>query len=194
MPVVFNSSSNKHGGSAFIASFVDHPVDVAFADQQSDEHIVLFLRRHPITNVGWILSALFLIFAPFFLFPFVEQINLIPFDFPPAYGFIFTLFWYLGTFAFIIMKFIFWYYNVNIITNKRVIDIDFIYLLYRENTATNITQIEDVTSKVGGFLRSIFDFGDIFVQTAGNEPNIEFLAVPHPSKIVRTINNLMGTT
>lgn len=175
-----------------MASFVDHPVDVAFADQETDEQIILFLRRHPITNIGWILSALFLTAAPIFIFPLLAEINLIPFDFPPAYGFIFTLFWYLGTFAFILMKFIFWYYNVNIVTNKRVVDIDFIYLLYREITGTRITQIEDVTSKVGGFLRSIFDYGDVFVQTAGTEPNIEFLSVPHPSRVVKTINNLMG--
>ena len=59
-------------------------------------------------------------------------------------------------------------------------------------TATTISKIEDVTSKVGGFFRSIFDYGNILVQTAGEEPNIEFLGVPHPSQIVKIINELMG--
>lgn len=184
-------SAVKPQGSAFIASYVPHPIDAAFSIQEQTETIVLFLRKHPITNIGWIIFSIFLILSPTFLFPFLTSINFIPFNFPAAYSFIFTLFWYLGTFAFILMKFIFWYYNVNIVTNERVLDINFIYLLYSETSATTIEKIEEVTARVGGLFRSIFDYGDVLVQTAGEYENIEFKAIPHPNQVVETINHLM---
>jgi hypothetical protein len=80
---------------------------------------------------------------------------------------------------------------VGLITNERIVDVDFYNVLYKEVTATRIEKIEDVTSKSGGFIESFFHYGDVFVQTAGNELNIEFLEVPSPSRVVRIINDLM---
>ena len=38
---------------------------------------------------------------------------------------------------------------------------------------------------------SFFDYGDAYVQTAAEMPNIEFVAVPHPAKVVETISDLL---
>ena len=53
-------------------------------------------------------------------------------------------------------------------------------------------KIEDVTSKTGGFLSSIFDYGNVFVQTAGTEANIEFVNIPKPSQVAQIINSLIN--
>ncbi|MBI4999751.1 PH domain-containing protein, partial [Candidatus Gottesmanbacteria bacterium] len=99
--------------------------------------------------------------------------------------------WYLVTFGFALVSFITWYFNVYIVTNERIVDVDFLHLLYKELSSTRIARIQDVTYKLGGVFRALFDFGDVFIQTAGTEPNFDFLAVPHPEAVVRKIAELM---
>lgn len=170
-----------------LASYIAKPVGVAFETQGRDEEIVLLLRRHPVTQLKWILFSFFLILLPLIGIPFVLEAEILP-KFVTFNLLVFLiLFWYIGTFGYSFMKFLLWFYNVNIVTNQRLVDIDFPFLLLKESTATRIEQIEDVTHKRGGFLRTILDFGDVFVQTAGAKPNIEFLDIPSPDKVVREI-------
>ena len=175
-----------------LSAFLIRPLGVRFAAQEKKEKIILLLRRHPVTNLPWIAFLIFLLLAPSFLFPLLGFLKIIPAALPFELKLIVTLFWYLGCFGFFLVQFLLWYFNVNIITNKRIIDIDFIYLLYKETTATRIAQVEDVTYKMGGIVRTIFNFGDVFIHTAGPEQNIEFLAVPRPVQVTKTIVELMG--
>lgn len=200
MPVVFNTPQPIATSTAAapmhhhfpLASFMRRPFGIYFANQQQNEIILLFLRKHPITQVGWILASIILIVAPFFLFPIIQNAFPALSIFPPVFGLIASLLWYLIAFVFIFIKFILWYYNVNIVTNRRIIDIDFPYLLVQEQTETDISHIEDVTEKRAGALSTIFDYGNVFVQTAGTEVNIEFLQVPHPRDVTKVILDLMG--
>ena len=200
MPVIFEASKKKkekerkldhmareHPLSAFLVK----PLGVRFAAQEKKEKIVLLLRQHPITNLSWMAFLIMLLLVPPLLLPVFISLGIIP-VLPSSFKLIATLFWYLGCFGFFLVNFLLWYFNVNIITNKRIIDIDFVYLLYKETTATRITQVEDVTYKMGGIIRTIFNFGDVFVHTAGPEQNIEFLGVPKPTEVTKKIVELMG--
>ena len=100
-----------------------------------------------------------------------------------------VLVWYLFTFSYLLVSFLLWYFTVSIVTNERIIDIDFINILHKEFSATTLSKVEDVTMKTGGFIRALFDYGDVFIQTAGTNANFEFLAAPHPEKVVRIIND-----
>lgn len=164
-------------------SFYMYP-DVKIENQGRDEEIVLMIRAHPITQIGWALNSIGLLIVLFLLNLFLPNffnlsqiiyINLL------GLGVIFGYIWY---------NFLSWYFNVGVVTNKRIVDIDFYYVLYKEVSATTLDHVEDVTSKSGGFFESFFHYGDVFVQTAGEEENIEFLNAPNPSRIVEIINNL----
>jgi hypothetical protein len=48
-------------------AFFDRPANIRFAQQEENEVIELLLRKHWITNVGWILTALLVSLIPFFL-------------------------------------------------------------------------------------------------------------------------------
>jgi uncharacterized membrane protein YdbT with pleckstrin-like domain len=173
-------------GSRVLAAFVSKPKNLRFETQQKKEKIVLLLRRHPITNLPWILLTIFLIFAPFLIK------RLIPLDFISGnYQLILFLCWYLLTFAFAFEKFLTWFFNVNILTDERVIDINFPTLLYREITETKLDKIQDVNFKTGGYIRSLFNFGDVLIQTAGAIPEICFEAVPKPERVLQVINQLL---
>ncbi len=168
-----------------IAAFNYYPDHVKFIAADSKERIILVLRRHPITNIRWGVVALFMLLAPFFL-SFVEPVAALPTNFQ----LIAFLIWYMITLAFIIEEFLGWYFNVNIITDERIFDVDFVNLIYREITDANIDQIQDVTVQVGGVLRTMFNYGDVVIQTASEVPRIEFLAVPRPDDIARIIREL----
>ncbi|KKS78240.1 MAG: hypothetical protein UV74_C0001G0087 [Candidatus Woesebacteria bacterium GW2011_GWB1_43_14] len=168
-----------------LAAYNYCPTDVKFAVADKEEKVVLFLRRHPITNIPWILLASIMCLAPMVLtlFP--------PFGLlPSGYQAVVIMTWYLITLAFIIEQFLSWYFNVNIVTDERMFDVDFVNLVYREITDAHIDQIEDVTTVMGGVVRTMFNYGDVMIQTAGQVPRIEFLAVPKPDRVAQVLREL----
>jgi len=156
-----------------------------FEAQGDNEEVILVVRAHPITQIPWLLNGL--IFIVFFYY-----LNFFLPSFLNLGQIIFVNLFALATiFAYIWFNFLSWYFNVGIITNQRVVDVDLQAVVYREVTYTNINKIEDVTSKGGGFLASMFNFGNVFIQTAGTEVNVEFMNIPKPSEVSRIINNLI---
>ena len=83
-----------------------------------------------------------------------------------------------------------WFFHVNIVTDERIVEVDFINLLYREITDANIDQIQDVTVEVSGGPRTFFRFGDVIIQTAAQVPKITFEAVPNPDTVARVLRDL----
>lgn len=176
-----------------LSAYLFMPDDIRFETQEPGETIILLLRKHWITNLLWLLISGILIVLPLFLFPALTLYVTTP-TIPVSLMTFFVLGWYLITFSYIFVNFLLWYFTVSIVTNERIIDIDFINLLNKKFAETRINRIEDVTMRTGGFIRAFFDFGDVLVQTAAKEVQFEFLAVPHPEKVVRTVNELMGKT
>ena len=168
-----------------LGSFCYFPQRVDFETKEAEEKVVLLLRKHPITNTGWIIIAVLMIMAPLTLsrFPIISFLN-------PNFQLIAVLGWYLITLAFIIESFLSWFFNVNIVTDERIVDIDFHNLVYKEVSDANIDRIQDVTYKMGGVIRTIFNYADVYVQTAAEVPAFEFLAVPKPDKVARILQDL----
>jgi hypothetical protein len=54
----------------------------------------------------------------------------------------------------------------------------------------HIDKIEDVTSQTSGLFGTIFNYGHVFVQTAGTVERFEFLDVPNPAGIEKMILDL----
>jgi len=168
-----------------IAAFNYYPDHAKFIAADSKEKIVLILRRHPITNLRWMMVALGMILGPFFASFLIEM------DFVPmGYQLVGMMIWYLITMAFVIEQFLSWYFNVNVVTDERVFDVDFVNLIYREITDANIDQIQDVTVQVGGVVRTMSDYGNVMIQTASEIPQIEFAAVPKPDLVAQILREL----
>jgi len=176
--------NNNKKGSVFY-SYSLNP-QAKFDTQEEGEKVYLLLRSHPFTQIGWFLSSI-LFLVIFFISNFFLP-NFLNF----GQIFIIDLFFFIIICSYIWFNILNWYFNVGIVTNKRVIDVDFYAVLYKEITNAQLGKIEDTTVKSGGYLESFFDFGSIFVQTAGSEENVEFLNVPHPSDAVQMINKLMS--
>lgn len=166
--------------------YIPKPIDLAFSTQAEHERLIMVLRQHPATQIKWILLAVALMFMPF-LFIFVGFFDFLPDRFYFA-GF---LGWYLMTIGYMFEAFLKWYYNVYIITDERIIDIDFNSLINRDISAAKTENIEDVTASSSGILAAIFDYGDVRIQTAGEKPQFEFPGIPYPNRMAALINELI---
>jgi hypothetical protein len=167
-------------------AYVPKPFRTFFSSQQSQEQIILVLRKHPITQIKWLLTALVLAFVPF-LFNSVSLLGFLPAN----YQFAGLILWYLLLTGFIFESFLTWFFNVYIITDERIIDVDFLSLIYRNVSSAKIDNIEDVTATTGGAIRAMFDFGNVQIQTAAEKREFEFEDVPHPNRVTKLLNELL---
>ena len=192
MPDLYRGERRKRKVSQNpFSALLIRPEKVLFANQESGEEILLLLRKHPILNLPWILLTLILLLLPLFVLR--PSLILLFFGLPLPQKFLPPIFllWYLFVFAYALEHFLLWYFNVGIVTNQRIVDVDFYGLLHKNLTDASLAKIQDVTSKQVGFWEALFNFGDVLVQTAGEIPNIEFQKVPNPDWVVDFIGDLL---
>jgi hypothetical protein len=169
-----------------LAAFMVRPKSVKVDIQDEKEEVLLLLRRHVITNIPWVLTVLAMGLAPILL-GFMPIFGFLPFKFQ-VMG---VMLWYLLTIGVAIEGFLSWYFNVYIVTDERVIDVDFLNLLYKNISTAKIDTIEDVTVEMTGSWQSLFNYGLVLIQTAAEKTQFEFEYVPQPQKVAKFINEMM---
>lgn len=173
-----------------LSAFVAHPPGIFFADKEPTEDLILLLRAHLITTVPWIIVTLLLLVVPVVLLPIVTALGLVG-TFGPGFILVATIFWYAIIFTYAFINFLYWYFNVYIVTSERVIDVDWYSVIIRKVSSTQIAKIQDASAVQVGVFAGIFDYGDVVIQTAGTEENFQFTAVPHPQLVAKKIEELM---
>lgn len=171
-------------------AFVENPQNCHFEGQDPNEKIILLLRAHPITNIPWIvLSALFFS-LPFFVSRITSffgfDLNLIP----QTFLLIFLIIDYLLTLLVAYEGFLHWYFNVTLITDEKIIDINFESLLYKGVDLAPLSKIEEADSTTAGIFGTFFNFGNVLVQTAGAQVAIAMKNVPRSAKVADLILDL----
>lgn len=180
---VMRSLSASHNP---LSAFCVKPSNLHFATQDSSEKILLLLRKHPATQLPWVLLA-----AIGLVIPMVWDLGSFLAFLPGSHQAAAVVAWYVALLVFVFEQFLSWYYNVNIITDERVIDVDFNSLIYRNISSTKLAKIEDVTATTHGVLGTIINYGTVTVQTAGEQREFEFENVPAPNTIVQLLNELL---
>lgn len=187
-----HSTAHAEHNVGLFHSYCEYPTGLTFQNQEPGETIILFARRHFITNVPWIIISLLLIIAPIVFIPFFQVAGILPVDIPPSLSLILIFFYYILVFAYSFANFLDWFYNIGIVTDRNIVDIDFSQLVSVHISATRVTQFEDVSYLQNGFFKTLFDYGDVLVQTAAEIPEFEFHRIPHPSRAVDLIRQLIG--
>jgi hypothetical protein len=186
-----NTEQKTKSKAGILSNFCMYPENVTFENQDTDEKIILLVRRDLATNIPWIVAALALIFLPFLIT--VLSGLFTPFFFFSGRTILsMVLFYYLIIFGFILVEFALWYFNVGLVTNKRIIDFNLIGILYKQISETKLNLVEDVTYSQIGSIRSVFNYGDVLIQTAAERENFEFDRAPEPARIVKIIGDLIG--
>jgi len=161
------------------------PRRVRFENQEQREKIILLLRQHWVTQLKWMVMGIIGIGVPA-IFIWVPILDFLPAN----YQLMALVLWYLLLIAYIFENFISWFYQVFIITDERIIDINFTNLIYKELSEAKIDNIEDVTYRQGGVMRAVFNFGDVVMQTAGAQREFMIEGVPEPNRVVKIMNEL----
>lgn len=177
-----------------LSTFVHKPRGVSFQTQKEKETIILFLRAHLITNLTWIILPFILCFLPpiVFLFTSISGIDFLNTDIAKKFALVFTLLYYSLVLSYFFISFLHWFYNVFIVTSERVIDIDYSDIVVHNIAIVAISHVQDVNYSQSGFIPTFFNFGDLFVQTAGEEKNFEAHSVPKPREATHIIGDLTG--
>lgn len=175
-----NTSQTSHN---LLHTFCVRPA-FHFQTQGDGEEVILVVRAHPITQIGWLINSIlllvFLLILDYFFSFFLTT-------FQSLFAFIFSL---IMVISYVWLNILNWFFNVGIITNERVMDIDLHSVIYKEITDARLERVQDITEKAGGFFESFFDYGHLFIQTAGGEQNIEFNNTPYPARVVKIIHEL----
>ncbi|HEV2340064.1 MAG TPA: PH domain-containing protein [Patescibacteria group bacterium] len=175
-----------------LTSFREMPEKLSFETQEDDETILLFLRRHIITNIPWIAMIIFFSLLPV-LFLFGVAMSVPPFSFfPQSFVLVLITFYYLIVISIGFVNFITWYYNIMLLTTKRVIDIEFTDLVYKNVAETKISLVQDVSITQIGVIPALFDYGNVLIQTAGSAENFDFISIPKPERVVAIVESLIG--
>jgi hypothetical protein len=176
------------------SSFSKSPRGISFEAQKKDESIILFLRPHPLTNIPWILLGIFLIFLPLIIAGVLPMlgINFLSSAIVVHFMVTFVLFYYLIVFSYILISFLTWFYNIFIVTADRIVDISYSDIVIHNVSETKLSHLEDVRCAQSGFIPTLFNYGNLYAQTAGATENFEARSIPKPKEATDVIAGLIG--
>ena len=176
--------------SALFKTFIRDPKNTSYKGAHDDEKVEILVRRSLLSVYYWVITSIIFFVVPFFLIPFLASLQ---YNGASVFGRIFliclTIFWYIFLSGFILQCFFDWFFDVFLVTNKKIIDID------RNCTSiseTPLRNVEDITSKIYAPWGQVFNIGSIYVQTAGEKTEFEFEMLDDPSTVRNAISDLIS--
>ena len=165
----------------------------ALTDRRPDEHIVAVVRHHWFVLVRDTIGIFILFLVPFLVIPFVAA-GIIgggtSLAIPAGFGLFFSALWALIMWHLLFMRWTDYYFDMWIITNLRIIDIDQRGFFHRDlTTLLDLDHIQDINTKTVGIIGNILSFGTLMLQTAGAKVEFIMDEVAHPQKVERMIRD-----
>jgi membrane protein YdbS with pleckstrin-like domain len=164
----------------------------------SDEHVILEVRKHWIVFAGYAISLLIMAVLPLALMLFVSAFlpKILPTVSPaissaqnlPALFLFFYSIWLLFLWVSFFVRWTKFHLDVWYITEKRIIDVRQNRFFDRDISNLSFDKIQDIDVDVHGLIATMFGFGTVEVQTA-SEDNGDFImsTVENPDNVRRMI-------
>jgi len=155
--------------------------------------VILFLRRHWIAPLKIFFIGFILALIPVLLYFVFSSISALWERESFMAMFILALSgYYLFVLLYTFADFVDYYLDVWIVTNERIINIEQKGLFARVISEKELVIMQDITSEIEGFWHTVFNYGDIFIQTAGEKERFVFKQVPRADEVARKISNLVS--
>jgi hypothetical protein len=154
-----------------------------FPGKHENEQILAATHRHWMFFVPDTLFFILLALAPIGVLIGLSAIDAEPFT-EPARNFVVVglSIWYLTLCTWYFVRWLDYYLDLAIVTDRRVVDIDQ-YGLFRRNVAElDYDVIQDVTVSKYGVLPTLLNYGNVEIQTAGEQRNFAFKSIPRPEE------------
>lgn len=145
------------------------------------ERIVLQVHRH-----WFFLFAHGLILVAVLAVPFVAHRVLVAYgilaagDIGTAAGLALGALWVLAGWTLYFKFWTLYWLDIWVVTDRRLIDIDYRRLFDRDIAILRLEKIQDVTVRVQGVLGNLLKFGSVSVQTAGESREFVIDQIAHP--------------
>ncbi|MBI5037085.1 MAG: PH domain-containing protein [Candidatus Kerfeldbacteria bacterium] len=146
---------------------------------KAEELVVMIVRKYALVFTGSVVIAAGFIIAPFFF-----MVPLVRWGLPGIVIFVVTL--CIGVFLGARIGYVYTF-NVFVITEDRIIDLDQRGFFDRTVSETTYEKIQDVSIRIKGIAQTVFHYGSVIIQTAGNQANIELHGVKNPELVQQSI-------
>jgi len=172
-------------------SLASFPSNIHVDGQNPNEFLLLFVREHKIILIGNLLIYSVVLFLPQiirslvlyldtdFLGGFLSSITF----FESKWWTLINLAWYSYILTGYFNIFFRWFYNINILTTERFMDIDFTSIFANRIESAAITDIEDIKDEQVGIIQSLFNMGNLTLLTASGGTIFSLNNVPKSYKI-----------
>ncbi len=167
---------------------------IDFPGQRPDEKLILLVRRHWTRLFKDVVKFIFLAIIPAVLaivLIFVFEFSIYTYsDLVLVITSLLVSLYYLFIMLLFLNNFIDYQLDLWVVTDQRIINMEQEGLFNRTASSQSIERVQDVTSEIKGKMATFLDYGNVYIQTAGEEQRFVFEEVPHPSKISKMIQDV----
>jgi len=163
-------------------------------NQRTDEHVILFMRRHWFAILTIVVAFLVLTGTPLALGWYYWESTVSSWMESPVLGPLIVIvgsIYFLSIWLFAFLEFTDYYLDTWIVTNEPIINIEQDGLFHRTASELDLAAVQDTTAEIRGILQTVFTYGNVFVQTAGSKGRFHFKNIDNPENVKEQINQLV---
>ena len=148
-----------------------------FPTKRPHEEVLLWIKKHPLVYLKTVFMVLVIGGLPLVLF--LVALSLLTQTIPQIVWLIAILYLVVSLLVFY-LKWLEEVLDIVIVTDQRLVDMDQYNIFRRAMGEVALEQITDVTGTVKGIFGTIFNYGSIRIETAGQTSDFSIRDVAHP--------------
>jgi len=161
---------------------------IPVAGHENDK-VIISTKRHLASLIGAIIMILVMIILPIIIITFLLKVN------PElAKGLvinfivILTAIYYLVVATIALTIWVSYYFNIFIVTENEILDISQEGIFDRRVSEVSLLRIQDVSARIKGFWPTLFGYGDVVAESAGENTRTYIIdSIPHPVEVANKI-------
>ena len=185
----FVDNITRKAKRSMLSFFHPFPKGVSFSNTEKDEVVVLVVRHHWTGLISAMVLAVFVLFLPFIL-SFVTDTWFERVFSLVAFNTGMFIFFIMLSITIVLDAFYKLFFEMNVLTTSRIIDLDFVSIMTHRLSETTYDQVQDVSYSPAGPLASLFNYGDLYIQTAASKNEFHFDKITRPTDVQDTIWDL----
>ena len=160
---------------------------------EEGEEVVLKVHRHWLFIALRIIGLLFLLVVPSAIVAILERLGILAIgDGSGPISLVLWSLWGLVLWSFFWQFWTTYYMDIWVVTNRRIIDIDYQRLFDRNIAMLKLDRIQDVTTHVQGIIGTLLKYGSVHVQTAGSDKEFVIDQISNPEALRDAISRFAG--
>ncbi|HTP56856.1 MAG TPA: PH domain-containing protein [Candidatus Paceibacterota bacterium] len=159
---------------------------------EEGEEIVTKVHRHWVFIALQVVYVVLLAVVPFALYFALTRTGIVVFTgIDTGAGLALGGLWLLVLWGFFWQFWTTYYMDIWVVTNRRIIDIDYERLFTHQISVIRLDRVQDVTTRIAGTWATFFKYGSVIVQSAGAQEEFVIDQISDPEGLRDAISRLM---